>query len=444
MAKTVDSNSFETVKNNKLSNAGVYWYSGRMIGFPDLKPDKLYPVLRPPEELEKAASTFEGVPFIIDHEMLGKDATPYDARPASGTVINVHYKDGSIWGDLKIWSERMKQKIFDGIKELSLGYKSTYERKMGKWNGQIYEFIQKNLRGNHLALVKNGRMGSDVRVMDKSELEFANTFDSVEFDITNKEIEKGNNIMKKNEEGKQTSDEFVSVEKLYEKFPDAKEWIDENKYKRASSDGDEGGEDEGETKVVKSDESKTGFVTKKTSDEDVDKRKLIDEVGGILKDKVSEEIWRTVIGKIEKASYNKSSTGGSDDGDEGGEGEGKKKEVEKQKGEGTKDGCGMDAAELRKSVISELRQMDKLYSQVKEYSGEFTYDSLESVEELASEACKRLKIEANGNSVATLNGYLSAMKAMPKTKYTFDSGEKTYAHKNVKSEAQKRLESLLS
>lgn len=37
-----------------------------------------------------------------------------------------------------------------------------------------------------------------------------------------------------------------------------------------------------------------------------DKRKLIDEVGGILKGKVDEEIWRTVIGKLEKIAYKSS------------------------------------------------------------------------------------------------------------------------------------------
>jgi len=37
--------------------------------------------------------------------------------------------------------------------------------------------------------------------------------------------------------------------------------------------------------------------------ENEDKRKLIDEVGGILKGKVDEEVWRTVIGKLEKLSY---------------------------------------------------------------------------------------------------------------------------------------------
>ena len=34
-----------------------------------------------------------------------------------------------------------------------------------------------------------------------------------------------------------------------------------------------------------------------------DKRKLIDEVGGILKGKVDEEVWRTVVGKLEKIAY---------------------------------------------------------------------------------------------------------------------------------------------
>ena len=46
--------------------------------------------------------------------------------------------------------------------------------------------------------------------------------------------------------------------------------------------------------------------------ENEDKRKIIDEVGGILKDKVDEEVWRTVIGKLEKISYNPSETDKAD------------------------------------------------------------------------------------------------------------------------------------
>lgn len=50
----------------------------------------------------------------------------------------------------------------------------------------------------------------------------------------------------------------------------------------------------------------------KATNEDVDKRKLIDEVGGILKGEVDEELWRTIIGKIEKIAYDKSEAGTAD------------------------------------------------------------------------------------------------------------------------------------
>ena len=46
--------------------------------------------------------------------------------------------------------------------------------------------------------------------------------------------------------------------------------------------------------------------------EKVDKRKLIDEVGGILKGKVDDEIIRTVMKKMEEASYNDSEAGTAD------------------------------------------------------------------------------------------------------------------------------------
>lgn len=50
----------------------------------------------------------------------------------------------------------------------------------------------------------------------------------------------------------------------------------------------------------------------KATNEDVDKRKLIDEVGRILKGKVDEELWRTIIGKLEKVAYDKSEAGTAD------------------------------------------------------------------------------------------------------------------------------------
>lgn len=441
-----------------MSAEGVYLYSGRMIGLPNLDPDKLYSVYRPAEELEKAADSFNNVPFIIGHEMIGEGATPYDQRPASGVLTNVKYKAGKLYGDLKIWSEKMKNKILSGVKELSLGYKSIYERSRGVFNGQTYDFVQRNLRGNHIALVKNGRMGGEVRVYDAKE---AMTFDSVEFDINNKTIEKGTSEMAEKtdtepqKEDVKTSDEFVSVEKLYEKFPEAKEWIDANKYKRSPEKSNDAEEKEGEKEgdgekgedgiiAERTDSSKTGFVTKKSNDGEeekgegkVDKRKLIDEVGGILKGKVDDEIIRTVMKKMEEASYNKSESGKSDDGEEKDGG----KEDKDNEGEGKgKDGCGMDAAEIRKEAIANIRKMDSFYKKVLPYTGAFTYDSMESLEELAEEACKKLKLESNGNAYATVEGFIAA-KGKAQVHYTLDASE---SKSKGKDEVKSRLEALLS
>lgn len=44
-----------------------------------------------------------------------------------------------------------------------------------------------------------------------------------------------------------------------------------------------------------------------------DKRKLIDEIGGMLKGKVDEELWRTIIGKAEKLAYEGSEKSEADD-----------------------------------------------------------------------------------------------------------------------------------
>lgn len=58
--------------------------------------------------------------------------------------------------------------------------------------------------------------------------------------------------------------------------------------------------------ITKVENDKEGEQDMTVENEKVDKRKLIDEVGGILKGKVDDEIIRTIIGKLEKVAYEKS------------------------------------------------------------------------------------------------------------------------------------------
>ena len=61
-----------------------------------------------------------------------------------------------------------------------------------------------------------------------------------------------------------------------------------------------------------------------------DKRELIDEIGGMLKDKVDEELWRTIIGKIEKVAYKPSEDDKADNKCKNSEDEEEKEEKEEK------------------------------------------------------------------------------------------------------------------
>lgn len=79
---------------------------------------------------------------------------------------------------------------------------------------------------------------------------------------------------------------------------------------------------------------------KNEKEEKVDKRKLIDEVGGMLKDEVDEELWKTIIGKVEKLAYSGAETSEKDN---------KKEEVKDDKKDDLKDAVE-DEVEFKNSV----------------------------------------------------------------------------------------------
>ena len=147
----------------------MFPYLGSQID-ESLEPDKVYYVYRPAEELfsEEAIASFNAVPvpLVDDHTMIGKDYTPAEQKGVDGVISNVRQSGDELIGDLAIYSENMKDKINHGKKDLSMGYFCSYDLTPGEWNGQHYDAIQRDIRSNHVALVKDGRCGHSVRVYD--------------------------------------------------------------------------------------------------------------------------------------------------------------------------------------------------------------------------------------------------------------------------------------
>lgn len=162
----VDHNDFWMITDNPVSKAGVFPYLGSQISS-DLIPDKVYNVLRSEEELGRAdvVDSIKLLPLVDGHAMLGTDAgmiKPEDKGIHGVVGENVYLKNGILYADIKVFSEHLKEQILNGKKELSMGFFCDYDITPGIYNGQPYDVIQKNLRGNHLALVEEGRMGHDI------------------------------------------------------------------------------------------------------------------------------------------------------------------------------------------------------------------------------------------------------------------------------------------
>ena len=203
--KEVDKNDYWLIPDNPITKIGVFPYLGRQIS-PELEPDTVYQVLRPEEELTKPETlkSFELLPVVDEHTMLGtKDENhiPAEQKGIHGvTGTNVKQNGDIITVDLKIFSETLKDEIESGKKDLSLGYYSSYEVTQGTYKGQSYDAIQRDIIANHIALVDEGRMGKEVRVMDRNI-----TFDSIT-DILHTTNEIGEQTNMENQEEKQTQD----------------------------------------------------------------------------------------------------------------------------------------------------------------------------------------------------------------------------------------------
>lgn len=204
-ARKSDFNGWIEIKRNPISKVGVFPYMGRSIDA-SLDPDKIYMVLRPEEELANpdTIESFKLIPWIDEHVMLGPPDSGMVAPELKGIegVIgeDVFFENGKLFANLKVFSDNLDGLIGSGKRELSAGYRCRYEISTGNWNGQHYDAIQRDIRGNHLALVNEGRMGPDVAVLDHLKI----TFDARDIPMADKkedEKEKGMDALVEKLEG---------------------------------------------------------------------------------------------------------------------------------------------------------------------------------------------------------------------------------------------------
>lgn len=159
-----DENGYLVIKDNKIAKAGVFEYLGREIS-DKLPLTEIYKVYRPWEEIERSAKDFEGMPLKFGHEWVQPEKRDVKIGAVSGEV---KLEEPYLIADIKIYDKGAIEEITQkGVVDLSPGYRAYYKAESGEYNGEKYEFVQEDIKYNHLAIVENGRSGKDVRIADE-------------------------------------------------------------------------------------------------------------------------------------------------------------------------------------------------------------------------------------------------------------------------------------
>lgn len=171
-ARTTDENGFLRVKLSHITKATVNPYRGCEIpNYQELglEPDAIYYALRDPKELQKSLDTWKGLPLHLEHHI--DDAVNQAKDSRVGNVgTDPTWNDPYIDATLTVWDNDAIDKIKNGTcKEISCAYRYEPDFTSGYYNGEPYDFVMRNIRGNHVALVEEGRAGHDVVVADSKE-----------------------------------------------------------------------------------------------------------------------------------------------------------------------------------------------------------------------------------------------------------------------------------
>ena len=168
---TISPNQLETgegfliCKNVPIARTGTQDYLGSELGLSGGDSGRIIAVIRSPDEVfsEAALASFEGKPVTNDHPpgLIGPDDVKnYEMGHAQNIRRGTgEWKDFMI-ADLHIHDRDLINAIQNGKREISCGYECDYVKNTDG------TYSQKNIRGNHVAVVDRGRAGKRAAILD--------------------------------------------------------------------------------------------------------------------------------------------------------------------------------------------------------------------------------------------------------------------------------------
>lgn len=124
--------------------------------------------LRLPEEVFQPDSvkSFHLVPLTDDHPDCGwLDSTNAKQYACGAVDMPAKHGDAALKAKILVTDESLIKKILDRDKvQISNGYFADLEMRSGEYNGERFDAVQRNIRGNHVAIVDEARAGPEARI----------------------------------------------------------------------------------------------------------------------------------------------------------------------------------------------------------------------------------------------------------------------------------------
>lgn len=169
--RTLDAFGRLNVALSNISKATISPYRGNEI--PDfealgLNPEKVYFLLRDPEELARAAATFNNLPLLSTHVAVTAN-NPEKELIVGSTGTDAVFESPYLRNSLTVWDAAAIRRVDSREQcEISCAYAYRADMTPGVFEGQPYDGVMRDLVGNHVALVEVGRAGPDVVVADSN------------------------------------------------------------------------------------------------------------------------------------------------------------------------------------------------------------------------------------------------------------------------------------
>ncbi|CAM0010001.1 head maturation protease [Vibrio phage K367 g1] len=147
----------------RVARTGIQEYLACELGL-DGDPMRIIKVMRPEEEVfnDASLSSYNGVDVTIEHPSKFVDTATYN-QISKGTTLDA-VKDGDfVRANIIVKAKDAIEAVESGKVQLSAGYSASYDEAPADAD---YDYIQRKIRINHVALVDRARAGNQARLFD--------------------------------------------------------------------------------------------------------------------------------------------------------------------------------------------------------------------------------------------------------------------------------------